>query len=415
MSAIAIRVDGLSKQYLINRGGRPPDTLRDQLVHWTRSLVQPRGGASRGKRTVWALRDVSLEVKRGEALGIIGPNGAGKSTFFKVLSRITEPTRGRAEVYGRLGALLEVGTGFHPELTGRENLYLSGAILGMKRMEIARRFDEIVAFSGVEKFLDTPVKQYSSGMYVRLAFAVAVHLEPDVILIDEVLSVGDLAFQAKCQRRLREVARGGATILFVSHNLGAVGSLCDRAIVLQEGSVAYDGPADAAIRKYFEGVEGNQRFDHGSSVELRSVELTDESRQPSRTFESGRPFGVRLRFVAREPVQRLAIGIWLRGTDGQLVFHTSTERMGVNAVDLGPSQEVCAEFDMVANLCAGSYALGVVAKRYDMERNYLIIEPAATVEVAGVDESGGAAWLKPRARMVGAGNNGGSGRHFEGS
>ena len=207
MSNIAIQVANLSKKYEITVGKHRHDTLRDQISDSVRSLFQ-RNGRSRGqKETFWALKDVSFEVKTGEVLGIIGRNGAGKSTLLKILSRITEPTEGDAEIYGRVGSLLEVGTGFHPELTGRENIYLNGAILGMKKAEIDRKFDEIVAFSGVEKFIDTPVKRYSSGMYVRLAFAVAAHLEPEILIVDEVLAVGDAEFQKKCLGKMRDVGQ----------------------------------------------------------------------------------------------------------------------------------------------------------------------------------------------------------------
>ncbi|MCA9896469.1 MAG: ABC transporter ATP-binding protein, partial [Anaerolineae bacterium] len=201
---------------------------------------------------LWALKDVSFEVKRGEVVGIVGRNGAGKSTLLKILSRITEPTSGHAEIHGRVGSLLEVGTGFHPELTGRENIYMNGAILGMRRSEIDRQFDEIVAFAEIERFLDTPVKRYSSGMHVRLAFAVAAHLEPEILLVDEVLAVGDVEFQRKCLGKMEDVAQGGRTVIFVSHNMAAVKDLCQRAFLLKEGELEFVGSVDATIRRYLE-------------------------------------------------------------------------------------------------------------------------------------------------------------------
>ena len=264
MSDIAIRVENLGKQYRIGakqeRYNRFTETVMDTLTAPVRRLAsvvrRPSSdvhGPSSFPDLIWALNDVSFEVQRGEVVGIIGRNGAGKSTLLKILSRITEPTTGRVELHGRVSSLLEVGTGFHPELTGRENVYLNGAILGMRREEIEKKFDEIVTFSGVEQFLDTPVKRYSSGMQVRLAFAVAAHLEPEILLIDEVLAVGDAAFQQKCLGKMSEVAGQGRTVLFVSHNMGAVDGLCARGIWLEAGGLAFDGPARDAIERYLAG------------------------------------------------------------------------------------------------------------------------------------------------------------------
>ena len=254
MSDIAIRVENLGKMYRIGRAQERHDTLRDALVAAVRTPLERlrRDGRGRdgGKRTIWALKDVSFEVRHGEVMGVIGRNGAGKTTLLKVLSRITEPTEGWAEIHGRVGSLLEVGTGFHPELTGRDNVYLNGAILGMRRTEIDRRFDEIVAFSEMERFIDTPVKHYSSGMYVRLAFAVAAHLEPEVLLVDEVLAVGDVAFRRKCVGKMGAVAKQGRTVLFVSHNMSAVNELCSRAVLLEGGTVVCQGQSRATVDRY---------------------------------------------------------------------------------------------------------------------------------------------------------------------
>ena len=269
MSDIAIRVEGLSKQYRLGGGQQPYQTLRDTLAKAARAPFTKKGAAAaravkrrRSEELMWALKDVSFEIKQGEVVGIVGRNGAGKSTLLKVLSRITEPSAGFAELHGRVGTLLEVGTGFHPELTGRENIQLSGAILGMNRREIAARFDEMVAFAEVEKFIDTPVKFYSTGMFLRLAFAVAAHLEPEILMVDEVLAVGDMAFQTKCLGKMGEAAKGGRTVLFVSHNMGAVRSLCEKGLVLHQGSVAYAGDISSSIETYFR-LAGN--FDTDSS------------------------------------------------------------------------------------------------------------------------------------------------------
>src|SRR3954462_7570107 len=264
MTDVAIRCEALAKQYEI--GEREAyKALRDVITEAVAAPFRRLRAAARHssapngsgeKPTIWALKDVSFEIPRGEVVGVIGRNGAGKSTLLKILSRITEPTSGYADVVGRVGSLLEVGTGFHPELTGRENISLNGGILGMSRAEIRQNFDAIVEFAGIGRFIDTPVKRYSSGMFVRLAFAVAAHLEPAILIIDEVLAVGDVAFQAKCLGKMEDVARGGRTVLFVSHNMGAVKSLCTRAVTLDGGQVVCDSTPDIAIAEYLSRVTG---------------------------------------------------------------------------------------------------------------------------------------------------------------
>ena len=253
MNDTVIRVEGLSKQYQLGARQKSYQTLRDTLVGAAARAARPfrRGGLRSAKHEhIWALRDVSFEIKAGEVVGIIGHNGCGKSTLLKILSRITEPTRGFAEIRGRVGSLLEVGTGFHPELTGRENIYLNGAILGMRRAEIARKFDEIVAFAEVEQFIDTPVKRYSSGMYLRLAFSVAAHMQPEILLVDEVLAVGDVMFQRKCIAKMNDVARQGQTVLFVSHNLAMIKDFCQRGLLLRHGRLLHEGRMLDCIGQY---------------------------------------------------------------------------------------------------------------------------------------------------------------------
>ncbi len=253
MTALAVNVDNIGKKFEIGAARSSNDTLRDALVNVIKSpLKRLQGNAQSNTDDFWALRNISFDVKHGEVIGLVGRNGAGKSTLLKILSRITEPTEGRAVINGRIGSLLEVGTGFHPELTGRENIFLNGAILGMRRTEITRKFDEIVAFAEIEKFLDTPVKRYSSGMYVRLAFAVAAHLEPEILLVDEVLAVGDAAFQKKCLGKMSDVAGEGRTVLFVSHNMTAVQSLCHRAVWLEGGGVREIGSAQKIVQGYLQ-------------------------------------------------------------------------------------------------------------------------------------------------------------------
>src|SRR5574338_617553 len=240
MSGFAIRCDNLSKQYRI---GSPDSykTLRDAISNTALAPFRRAKNSQNGHGHIWALHDASFEIQRGDVVGIIGLNGAGKSTLLKILSRITGPTRGRADIYGRVGSLLEVGTGFHPELTGRENIYMNGAILGMKRLEIDRKFDEMVEFSEVGQFIDTPVKRYSSGMYLRLAFAVAAHLEPEILVVDEVLAVGDAEFQKKCLGKMENVRQAGRTVIFVSHNMPAITRLCPRTILIEDGAISFDG------------------------------------------------------------------------------------------------------------------------------------------------------------------------------
>jgi lipopolysaccharide transport system ATP-binding protein len=254
----AIAASALSKRYTLGVGRRGYDTLRETIARTGRRSIERLSGRRtprEPRETLWALRDLTLEIRQGEAVGLIGHNGAGKTTLLKILSRITEPTSGWADVTGRVGSLLEVGTGFHPELTGRENVFLNGAILGMRREEVRRRFDEIVAFAEIERFLDTPVKRYSSGMSVRLAFAVAAHLEPEILLVDEVLAVGDAAFQRKSLGKMNEVAREGRTVVFVSHNLAIIQALCRRGIVLEHGRVVADATARDAIDQYLRNLE----------------------------------------------------------------------------------------------------------------------------------------------------------------
>jgi lipopolysaccharide transport system ATP-binding protein len=250
----AIAAEGLSKLYRIGELQRGYGTLRDSLAAGTKRLLKQHH--HRHHEEIWALKDVSFEVEEGEVLGVIGRNGAGKSTLLKILTRITTPTEGRAEIRGRVGSLLEVGTGFHAELTGRENIFLNGSVLGMKRREIARKLPDIVEFSGVEKFIDTPVKRYSSGMYVRLAFSVAAHLEPEILLVDEVLAVGDAEFQRRCLGRMEDFSESGRTVLFVSHNMQVIAQLCDRVILLDEGQVVRDGPGGDVVAEYLQSEAG---------------------------------------------------------------------------------------------------------------------------------------------------------------
>jgi lipopolysaccharide transport system ATP-binding protein len=301
--AYAVAAEGLSKQYRIGQYKPAYGTLRDSVAAGVRRLRT--GHIHEPAETIWALKDVSFQAREGEVVGIIGPNGAGKSTLLKILTRITTPTKGRAEIRGRVGSLLEVGTGFHPELTGRENIYLNGSILGMRRGEINRNFDAIVEFSGVGKFIDTPVKWYSSGMYVRLAFSVAAHFEPEVLIVDEVLAVGDADFQRRSLGRMETIGGAGRTVLFVSHNLQGILQLCDRAILLQHGQIVMDGPTADVVGLYEQQTIGQSTEvvweDEAAApgddlVRLQSVRIVDEEGLPIKVADVRRPVGIEIAF-----------------------------------------------------------------------------------------------------------------------
>jgi lipopolysaccharide transport system ATP-binding protein len=298
----AISVEGLAKQYRLGEYQAAYGTLRESLTHAGRRVMRREHRTH--ARDIWALKDISFEVPEGEVLGIIGRNGAGKSTLLKVLTRITTPTKGRIEIRGRVGSLLEVGTGFHAELTGRENIYLNGSILGMKRREIEARYDDIVEFSGVERFIDTPVKRYSSGMYVRLAFSVAAHLEPEILLVDEVLAVGDAEFQRRCLGRMEELGSAGRTVVYVSHMLSTVTQLCDRAIQIDSGHVVSDGPAAEVVAGYLHqthgvGTERTWSVDdaHGNDLaKILAVRVVPHDGMPPGIMDVRRPIGIEIEF-----------------------------------------------------------------------------------------------------------------------
>lgn len=327
MSDIAIKVQNLSKQYLIGEKVQPYDRMiRDLLLNF----LPHRSKAKQNGNTIWALKDISFEVKKGEILGIIGRNGAGKSTLLKVLSRITEPTKGYAEIYGRVGSLLEVGTGFHPELTGRENIYLNAAILGMKRREIHKKFDAIVSFAEVEKFIDTPVKHYSSGMYIRLAFAVAAHLEPEILVVDEVLAVGDYQFQKKCFGKMGEVGKQGKTVLLVSHNMPSIINLCQHAILLSTGEKLCEGSAEEVVRTYLATTKlaaGQVHWDDlgqapgNEVVRLQTVRILQEGIQGStEDVDISKEVCIEMEYFVLKENAPLYSAIWLRDHMGTPVL-----------------------------------------------------------------------------------------------
>lgn len=336
MGDLAIRAERLSKAYAIAGEQARHDTLRDSLS----AIFRPRSKAE--KSTFWALQNASFEVRQGENVGVLGLNGAGKSTLLKVLSRITDPTAGVARLNGRVGCLLEVGTGFHRELTGRENIFFYGAILGMSRAEIVRKLDAIVSFAEVETFLDTPVKHYSSGMYVRLAFSVAAHLEPDILLLDEVLSVGDLPFQRKCLEFAKSLQNRQATILFVSHNMFSIKTMCERVIYLRKGRIVYDGPTDAGIDLYekegrLEVAPWAARELQGAPLSIEDVAITDVGKMPRAIFDHGEPMRLQIDYRASEALPRCNFIVVFIRSDGLAVCNYSGE-LDAMPVDVRPGR-----------------------------------------------------------------------------
>lgn len=336
MSDVAIRVEHLSKKYEIFVGERRVESgLAERMTQGVRRMLRMEGGAgflpSRSSRReeVWPIRDVSFEVRSGDVVGIIGRNGAGKSTLLKLLSRITEPTSGRAEMFGRVGTLLEVGTGFHPELTGRDNIYLSGIILGMKKNEIDSKFDEIVDFSGIEKYIDTPVKRYSSGMYVRLAFAVGAHLDPEILIVDEVLAVGDSQFQQKCMNKMHDIGQKGRTVIFVSHNMSAIARLCNKAIFLQEGRLTKEGSTHEVIGEYLYNsgaMTGCREWldpataPQSEIVRMCAIRVRTEKGVVTGAIAIGESVGVELEYEVLQPGDMVTTNFGFKSDEGECLF-----------------------------------------------------------------------------------------------
>jgi lipopolysaccharide transport system ATP-binding protein len=419
MADLAIRSLGLSKRYRI--GERQP--YRSFRETFMRTLASPfRRTRERGRETIWALRDVSFQVDQGEVVGIIGRNGAGKSTLLKILSRITDPTEGRAEIRGRVASLLEVGTGFHHELTGRENIFLSGAILGMKRAEILTHFDQIVSFAEVEKFVDTPVKWYSSGMYLRLAFAVAAHLQPEVLLVDEVLAVGDAAFQKKCLGRMGEVARGGRTVLFVSHNLTAVKKLCQKGVVLEAGRVVRAGGISECVNHYVASLESTVATDrdvadlprpyagYGTSLRFTGVRLIPDETGSLRT---NNPLALEIEFDCAESLEEVILGFSVFSAEGPRLMMCLNVHDGPPIGRLEPGKyrvKATIEFNP---LLPGRYILDLGARSSTKGLDWVpellyfeVVEAPSTILDFHLPEHGhfyiGSTWEGPHSREPGA-------------
>jgi len=400
----AISVSHLGKRYLIghNRKRERYTALRDVLVRNVRAFAKSARDMATGRQIIaadeveefWALDDLSFSIEQGEAVGIIGRNGAGKSTLLKVLSRITEPTKGRIEITGRVASLLEVGTGFHPELTGRENIFLNGAILGMSQAEIRRKFDEIVDFADVERFLDTPVKRYSSGMYVRLAFAVAAHLEPEILVVDEVLAVGDAAFQKKCLGKMRDVSQGGRTVLFVSHNMEAIARLCSRCIFLTKGQLEKDGDTREVIKAYSEhrihgGAEIDmaqqpRRFEGDGKAKLIKLRRIENDSTASWCYEFGTPLRFLLEFSVKETLIEPEIGFALFSLGGnELVGVTTRQEVPLEKLEPGMYSIDVSVPDVHLN--PGNYNMGIGISSQGRSADH--VNDATQIEILPSSES----------------------------
>jgi ABC-type polysaccharide/polyol phosphate transport system ATPase subunit len=391
MTDTALRLDGVYKKF---RKGELYDSLRDLVPALTGRLLRGPTRDVLAPREFWALQDITFSVQRGEAFGIIGSNGAGKSTILKVLSGIMRPTRGTLRVDGRLSALIEVSAGFHPDLTGRENIFLNGTILGMTRAEIKRRFDAIVAFSGLEEFLDTPVKRYSSGMFARLGFSVAAHVEPDVLIVDEVLSVGDYLFQQKCLARMNEIMTGGATVVFVSHNLRAVSTLCARSLLLERGQVVTMGPSNEVIRAYL--TRGNETR---AREPERGISITDVALGPpgaSRVeFETGEFLDITVEAKARSRHEDMSVVIGIVDDNHYPVFDTCTQRLGAGAISLDAGETLRCTFRVHLRLAEGTFHVNAYLHRYVTDRPFDRWLSAATFFVTGAPTVRGVANLAP--------------------
>jgi lipopolysaccharide transport system ATP-binding protein len=391
MSDTALQFDEVWKKF---KKGEKFDSLRDLIPSMVKRMLSGNHRGELQAKEFWALKDVSFEVRKGEALGIIGPNGAGKSTILKLLSGILRANKGEIRVNGRLSALIEVGAGFHTDLTGRENIYLNGAILGMDKGEIKNKFDEIVEFSGLSEFIDTPVKRYSTGMYARLGFSVAAHVNSDILLIDEVLSVGDWAFQRKCMEKMTTVMKGGATVIFVSHNLRAVASLCEKTLLLNHGEVVGLGSTEESIRQYiaFSSIQGKDPAE--KEVFISKLIIRDEKGECVQ-FQPGQKAWVDLSISSKIKCKNLSIGIHMLDENNYPIFNTSSERLGYDTFALEAGETRTFTFGMTMHLARGTFFVGATIKRYDIERNFDDLFSAATIYVNSEKDVRGAANLYP--------------------
>lgn len=392
MSETVLEFDHVYKKF---KRGEIYDSLRDLVPALTGRMFRRNQSADLESKEFWALQDVSFSLERGEAFGIVGHNGAGKSTILKLLTRILKPTAGQFRVAGRLSALIEVGAGFHMDLTGRENIYLNGAILGMSRDEIKSKFDQIVDFSGIEQFIDTPVKRYSSGMYARLGFAVAAHVDPDILIVDEVLSVGDFLFQRKCVDRMRAVIESGATVVFVSHNLRAVSELCGRSLLLDHGRALKVDDTNSVIKSYLDKLYEGRHDGEGKAVFIKAVTLRNVD-GPCVKFESMERAWIDIDVVANEAIEETAVVIAFRDDSQFEVFNTSTVRLGHDGLKMAAGETRRITFEVRMNFAFGSFNLGVWLHRYDLGEEQDAWYPATSAFVAPDVDVRGAVNLEPR-------------------
>lgn len=395
-SDIVLKVEDVSKKFV---RGEIHDSLRD-LVPAALSRLTGRRRALSGKKDFWALQNVSFELTRGEAFGIVGANGAGKSTILKLISGVMTPTRGKIEVNGKLSALIEVGAGFHPDLTGRENVYLNGAILGMTRPEIAEKFDSIVEFSGLADFIDTPVKRYSTGMYARLGFAVAAHVDPDILIVDEVLSVGDFVFQNRCLERMNTIIRGGASVIFVSHNLRAIAELCPRSILLERGQIVENGPSSHVIKTYLERAGALGRNSGSSAVHVGKTRVRGADHE-NVAFDSGEKICVDVEVECSSESEPFSVVLLISDDRQYEIFHTSTEYLGYAPITMKEGERFACSFEMDLNLAGGTYYLGVVLFRFNNEKVLDRLYPAATIFVNSSPGAHGVVNTYPKVTLFG--------------
>jgi len=393
MSDIVLRMEHVYKMF---RKGEVFNSLRDLIPALTGKMFRRQELSETDKREFWALHDISFEVRRGEAFGIIGHNGAGKSTALKILSHIMKPTKGKIVVDGRLSALIEVTAGFHQDLTGRENIFLYGTIMGMRRREIASKLDDIIAFSGLEDFIDTPVKRYSSGMYARLGFSVAAHVQPDVMIVDEVLSVGDYVFQRKCVERMKEEIRRGAAVVFVSHNLKDVAAFCSSCLLLEKGRTVLSGPTQEVLSKYLKRFRtiGAGDLDR-SPVTISKVTVRNADGECLR-FRSGEKAWIDVELRAHSRCTKLSLSIYITNGTNESIFDTSTERLGHGNFSLDAGDVYHGTFELTLNLANGIFHPSILVYRYDTQTAYDRWEPAAAIDVSSETDVRGSAHCFPK-------------------
>ena len=396
MTVVALEMDHVCKKF---KKGETYDSLRDLIPAMAgRLLRRGRTNDALGKNEFWALQDLCFQVNRAEAFGIIGRNGAGKSTILKLLCGVMKPTKGDMRVNGTLSALIEVGAGFHPDLTGRENIFLNGTILGMRKEQIKKKFDAIVDFSGLDDFIDTPVKRYSSGMYARLGFSVAAHVDPEILLVDEVLSVGDQAFQNRCMQKMNSILEEGSTIIFVSHNLRAVTQLCHRCILLDQGKIIKEGPASDIVSYYLDPSRETDELHEMKEVYISNVILKGE-KSSDFLFDTGDKASLEIEITGNMSCKNLSVTVLISDDNFQHVFDTSTQRLNGISFSLEPGEKKKVIFELNLHLVPGTYHVGTHIYRYDIEKMYDARNPAMTIHVRSDADVRGIANLYPKARI----------------